>query len=353
LLNVSAELQIAAHNHSAIMRAMDEKRQRGSSIKINFLLVFPLFFLAGCIRFVQEVPEATPTSNGRMTSVENADSGENDSQRVYRDLIYGGVSQSQKLDLYLPAGQGPFPLVLIIHGGGFISGDKANTNEVERAELLVQNGFAAASANYRLSEEAVYPAQIHDTKTAVRFLRANADKYSLDPSGFGAWGSSAGGTLAALLGTTCGVEELEGAQLGYQNQSSCIRAVIDWFGLVDLLNMDVQLVEAGCEPIADDPASNESKLLGAPVQSVPELAWMTNPINYVDGRDAAFFIQHGSGDCRVPPAQSRQLADALRQTVGEEKVNFMLLEGAGHGGGEFKTDANYQMLIDFLKKHLH
>jgi len=343
---------MGVYSHSAIMQAMNFKVCFGFSAKRKVSCILLLIFLSGCIGAVPEGPQESPSINEISSSEGDTVSEGSDSESVIQDLSYADVSQSQKLDLYLPPGKGPFPLVLIIHGGGFISGDKANPNEVERAQLLVQNGFAAASVNYRLSDEAIYPAQIQDVKTAVRFLRAKAEAYSIDVSGFGAWGSSAGGTLAALLGTTCGVQELEGGQLGHAGQSSCIQAVVDWFGLVDLLLMDAQLIEAGCEPIADDPESNESKLLGAPVQSVPELAAMTNPINYIDAGDAAFFIQHGAEDCRVPPEQSRQLADALRQTLGEEKVEFMMLESVGHGGGEFKTDANYAMVLDFLDTHL-
>lgn len=267
----------------------------------------------------------------------------------FLDIPYAADSDAQKLDLYIPSGAGPYPLVVIIHGGGFETGDKAGSNEKERASLLVENGFAAASLNYRLSGEAVYPAQIHDVKTAVRFLRSIAAEYQIDPNHISAWGSSAGGTLAALLGTTCGVEELEGSRQGFAEYSSCINAVVDWFGLVDLLEMDAQFEGTNCEGGHNDPNSAESRWIGAPLQTVPDLAAKTNPMNFISGDDAAFFIQHGSDDCRVPPEQSRLLAEALTSVLGAKRVVYEEIEGAGHGGKVFRTDENYQKVLNFLK----
>ena len=131
-----------------------------------------------------------------------------------------------------------------------------------QVDQLLAAGYAVASINYRLSGEAIYPAQIHDAKAAVRFLRANAATYNLDPDKFGAWGASAGGNLVSLLGTTCGVAELEG-DLGNNDQSSCVQAVVDWFGPIDFLKMQEQLTEAGCSASTDDASSPESTLIGA------------------------------------------------------------------------------------------
>lgn len=315
-------------------------------------LMVPAAVIMGCAPEIMESPTAeveavsSPQSESGQSRLDSISAG------IYTDIAYASTSPAQKLDLYIPDGSGPFPLVVIIHGGGFISGDKTNSNETARADQLMREGFAAATINYRLSEETKYPAQIHDAKAAVRFLRANAVNYNLDADHFGAWGSSAGGSLAALLGTTCGVEELEGIETGNPDSSSCIQAVVDWFGLIDLLKMDEQLVAKGCQPIADDPDSNESQLVGAPIQTVPELVAKTNPMNYIDASDAPFFIQHGAEDCRVPPAQSENLAQALAPVLGEEKVTFMLIEGADHGGVEFKTEANLCLVIDFFNTHL-
>jgi hypothetical protein len=223
-----------------------------------------------------------PGGSGNFTSVEP----------THKDLAYASDSETQKLDLYLPEGDGPFPLVIMVHGGGFMFGDKADGMGLTGVDQLLANGYAVSSINYRLSGEATYPAQIHDAKAAVRFLRANAEQYKLDPDKFGAWGASAGGNLAALLGTTCGVAELEGAELGNADQSSCVQAVVDWFGPIDFLKMDEQFAGTSCAQDHNAADSPESKLVGAEIQSVPDLVATTNPMNYISDDDDFHFRQH-------------------------------------------------------------
>lgn len=272
---------------------------------------------------------------------------------TYQDLAYASLSPAQKLDLYLPTtSSGPFPLVIMVHGGGFMFGDKADGAGLTGVDQLLANGYAVASINYRLSGEAIYPAQIYDAKAAVRFLRANADEYNINPEKFGAWGASAGGNLVALLGTTCGVAELEGSELGNADQSSCVQAVVDWFGPIDFLKMDEQFAGSNCPQNHNDASSPESMLVGAPIQTVPDLVKTTNPMNYVDATDAPFIIQHGSADCNIPPVQGKDLAEVLGAAIGTENATYTLIEGAGHGGAEFETEANLQMVLDFLNQHL-
>ena len=272
---------------------------------------------------------------------------------AYQDLAYATVSDAQKLDLYLPTtGSGPFPVVVMIHGGGFMFGDKTDGGGLAGVDQLVDAGYAIASINYRLSSEATYPAQINDAKAAVRLLRANASKYNLNPDKIGAWGASAGGNLVALLGTTCGVAELEGADLGNADRSSCVQAVVDWFGPIDFLAMDEQFAGTSCPQNHNDASSPESKLVGAAIQTVPDLVKTTNPMNYIDATDAPFFIQHGSADCNIPPVQGKNLADALGAAIGPENATYTLIDGAGHGGAQFETESNLQLVMDFLDKHL-
>jgi acetyl esterase/lipase len=217
-------------------------------------------------------------------------------------------------------------------------------------------GYAVAGVNYRLSGEALAPAQIQDVKAAVRFLRANATTYNLNPDKFGGWGGSAGGSLVALLGTSCGVAALEGADLGNADQSSCIQAVVDQFGPTDFLQMDKQFAGTSCPANHDAANSPESTLLGAPIQTVPDAANAVNSITYVSKLDAAqapaFLIQHGTADCNVPPQQSQLLYDALLPVLGADKVTLNILDGAGHGDAQFWTDANLKIVMDFLNKNL-
>jgi acetyl esterase/lipase len=269
------------------------------------------------------------------------------------DLAYATVSPAQKLDLYLPQGRGPFPVVVLVHGGGFMFGDKADPPSKSGTDQLLERGFAVANVNYRLSAEAKAPAQIWDVKTAVRWLRAHAQEFHLNPARFGAWGGSAGGSLVAMLGTSYGVAAVDGAELGCPNESSQIQAVVDWFGPIDFLKMDEQFAAFPDAQTHNAANSPESVLIGAPVQTRPDLAKLVNAITYISPSAAPFLIQHGTADRNVPPQQSQMLYDALKAAIGESNVTLTLLEGAGHGGGpKFWDNANVAMVLAFLEKHL-
>ena len=305
--------------------------------KIVCVVFLAMLVVAGC-----GGPSVMPGSSGTFSSVDP----------THTDLAYADISSAQKLDLYIPtSGNGPFPVVFMVHGGGFMFGDKADGAGLTGVDQLLAAGYAVASINYRLSGEAIYPAQIYDAKAAVRFLRANAAKYNLNPDKFGAWGASAGGNLVSLLGTTCGVAELEG-DLGNADQSSCVQAVVDWFGPIDFLKMQEQLTEAGCSASTNEASSPESKLVGAPIQTVPEKVALTNPMNYITSDDAPFFIENGTADCNIPPVQNKNLADALSAVIGADKVTYVSLEGAGHGGSQFETEENLKLVIGFLDRNL-
>jgi acetyl esterase/lipase len=257
---------------------------------------------------------------------------------VQRDLEYvANGHERHRLDLYLPKKvTKPMPLIVWIHGGGWRNGSK----EPCPAVRFVNKGYAVASVNYRLSQHAVFPAQIEDCKAAVRWLRANAKKYNLDPDRFGAWGSSAGGHLVALLGTSGDVKEMEGKG-GNEDQSSRVQAVVDWFGPTDFTQM------GGWHDGAKSP---EAQLLGGPVQQNKDKAAKANPITYVSKDDPPFLILHGTKDMTVPLRQSEMLSDALKKAGVE--VIFELIEGAGHGGKEFYTPQRMQMLEAFFTRHL-
>jgi acetyl esterase/lipase len=339
-------------------------RKTGKTLILIMTLLI-IGFISGCNEKPDKVPEKIlqQTPQQTQTQTQSAPAVENESQpqpeygkpKVFRDLAYATRSEAQNLDLYVPAGNGPFPLVVVIHGGGFIEGDKKGSSQLSKIKVLLKEGYATASINYRLSDEKIFPAQIYDAKTAVRYLRSNTKKYNLDPDHFGAWGASAGGTLAALLGTTCGVTALEGAKLGNAEQSSCIQAAVDWFGPIDILKMEEQFKGTNCSrghKNPDSAKSNESKWVGAPIQSVPKRVFKTNPMNYIDASDPPFYIQHGTNDCIIPPEQSRALAGALIAATGKENVFYSELPGAGHGGEKFNTEENMELVVVFLDKYL-
>jgi dipeptidyl aminopeptidase/acylaminoacyl peptidase len=144
------------------------------------------------------------------------------------------------------------------------------------------------------------------------------------------------------------VAALEGAELGHADQSSCIQAVVDWFGPTDFLQMDQQFTGTACPVNHDAANSPESQVIGAAIQTVPDKAQAANPITYVSAEAPPFLIQHGTADCNVPPQQGQLLADALVPLIGADNVTYTLLDGAGHGGSQFTDAANLEVVLDFL-----
>jgi acetyl esterase/lipase len=265
-----------------------------------------------------------------------------DGATAAKDVAYG-THDRHKLDVYTPKGDGPFPLVVWVHGGAWQGGSKAGGPALK----LLDHGYAVAAVNYRLSQHAVFPAQIEDCKAALRFLRDHAKTYKIDADRVGVWGSSAGGHLVALLGTSGDVKELEGAKEA--KTSSRVRCVVDWFGPTDLLRMKAQTTVKG--PIDHDaPDAPEAKLIGGAVQANKEKARKANPIEYVTADDPPFLIVHGDADPLVPVGQSEILADALKKA--KVDVELVVLKGAKHGGPEFNTADQFKKTVEFLDTHL-
>jgi acetyl esterase/lipase len=260
---------------------------------------------------------------------------------VHRDLAYvGDGHERHKLDLYLPKDGKNLPLIINIHGGAFKMGSKDAGVPVE----YLTKGYAVASINYRLSQHAVFPAQIEDCKAAVRWLRAHAAEYGLDPNRFAAWGSSAGGHLAAMLGTTGDIREFDvGANL---NQSSRVQAVVDYFGPTDFLQMDAHRLPNG--QLHDPADSPESLLVGGAIQENKAKTTRANPITYVSKDDPPFLICHGDADPLVPHHQSELLEAALKKAG--VPVTFYSVKGAGHG--RFNDPKVLELTQEFLAKYL-
>jgi endo-1,4-beta-xylanase len=267
--------------------------------------------------------------------------------KAQRDIAYvENGHPNQVLDLFLPeqTSAKPLPLMIWIHGGAWLAGSHAGSPMLD----LVGKGYAVASIQYRFSSHAPWPAQAHDCKAAVRFLRAHAEEYNIDPERFAVGGESAGGHLAAFLGASGDVPELEG-DLGNAGVSSRVQAVVDLFGPTDLTLMGQQTI--GVSMIQHDaPNSPESLLLGGPVQEMHELAKTANPLTYVDKSDPPFLIMHGSNDRLVPPGQSTILAKALIDAGVE--VTMKTIAGADHGGPQFHSPQSRRMVEDFLSRNL-
>ena len=272
---------------------------------------------------------------------------------VHKDLAYGRDSAAQKLDLYLPAtGKPPYPVVVAIHGGGFISGDKADVLIGPVREALGR-GYAVVSVNYRLSEEATFPAAIIDVKAAIRWLRAHAGEYQLDPARFAAWGHSAGGTLAALAGTSGGVAALAGPDPQNADQSDRLQAVVDWYGPISFLLTDRDFRVAGIRRTsAEGPQSFLSQYLGAPLREVPGEVKAADPITYVTSDDPPTLIEHGTADGTVPYPQSQRFAKALAAGIGADQVTLRIFSGAGHVDPVFFEQGHVNEVLDWLDAQL-
>jgi acetyl esterase/lipase len=267
--------------------------------------------------------------------------------KAMRGLEYvKGGHDRQRLDLYLPAKTDlPVPVIVWIHGGAWSGGSKDYPGD---ALAFVGKGYAVASIGYRLSQHAIFPAQIEDCKAAVRWLRANAKTYHLDPEHIAVWGASAGGHLAALVGVTGNVRDFDGKNSN-ADQSSRVQAVVDFFGPTDFLQMDAHALKGAF--LKHDPANSpESRLIGGAIQENVEMVTRANPIHYVTKAAPPFLIAHGEQDPLVPCHQSELLYEALKKAGAQ--VTFQKIPGAGHGGREFSTDKMQNTVQEFLEKHL-
>jgi acetyl esterase/lipase len=274
-------------------------------------------------------------------------------RRKWLDIVYANTSQAQKLDLYMPdEGEGLFPVIVHIHGGGFAIGDK---RDIHLLPLLrgLERGYAVASVNYRLSGEATFPAGLQDVKAAIRWLRANSEQYQLDGERIIAWGGSSGGNLAAMVCLTADVAELEDLNLGNAAYPSRVQVAVDWFGPTDFLKMDEQLVESGLG-LADhsEADSPESRYLGAKITEIPETVQRANPMTYIHADMPPILIQHGRLDPMVPVQQSEIFAQKLEQIAGPDRFEFDVLEDAGHGDPQFETEENLNRVFRFIELHV-
>jgi acetyl esterase/lipase len=258
--------------------------------------------------------------------------------RVVRDLEYAVVDAlSLKLDLYLPAAEYP-PLVVWVHGGAWRAGSK---DDLPLRKLVAQ-GYAFASVDYRLSPVAPFPAQVHDIKAAIRFLRAKAGEYGYDANRLAIAGSSAGGHLAALVGVTNGHRELEGTVGAHLEQSSDVRAIVSLFGASNLTTILAQSKPQGLKLRV--PALQ--LLLGGQPVDKPDIAKLASPVFHLDAHDPPLLLIHGDADPQMPPEQSQELAAAYRKAGCP--VQLEIIPDAVHGGPQFFDETRLALIKKFL-----
>lgn len=260
-----------------------------------------------------------------------------------KNIVYAEVGNRKLLlDIYLPPAEKNPYLVVWIHGGAWHSGSKENP-----PLKLLSSGYAIASVDFRVSTEAVFPAPIHDIKAAIRFLRGNAKKYGFRPDKIIIWGSSSGGHLAALVGTTNNDSYLEGNEGNFLKESSSVQAIIDFYGPANFLTILSQSTPHGINVRAPALAI----LLGKPVEQAEDLAKKASPVYQVDANDPPLLIVHGEQDIQVPINQSLELMNVYKKN--SLPVQFEAIPGAGHGGDVFyKTDGK-KMIENFLSKILN
>jgi acetyl esterase/lipase len=238
------------------------------------------------------------------------------------------------LDLYLPpAGTATGAAIVYLHGGGWAVGSRRRFGRAFASwsptplDLLAHAGFAVATVDYRLSSEAQFPAQLHDVKAAVRWVRANAANLGIAPGRVIAWGESAGGHLAMLAGLTGDRADLGGDVGEFTGESSAVTGVVDWYGPMNLSSIGSQHAPDS-EKRPDDAGSWESSLVGSPLQSNPERTAAASPISYVHAAAPPIQIHHGTVDTQVPFAQSVEFVDALRRAGGDAEL--IVVEGSDH-----------------------
>lgn len=263
------------------------------------------------------------------------------------DLPYAGTDNPrQRLDLYLPKlrkTEKPLPVVVFIHGGGWRNGNKSSgMNNVGR--FVTSGDYAGVSVGYRLSGEAQWPAQIHDCKAAIRWIKANAKEYNLDPEKIGVWGSSAGGHLVSMLGTSADVKDLEGNLGEHLDQNSKVTCVANFYGPENFLTMIRQPSQIDRTKGDSYP---EALLLGGAIPEREASAKQASPVTHVSAGDAPFFTAHGTEDPTVPFAQGQEIHAALTQ-AGVPSI----LQQMTHGGHGFRSDVLDERLNQFFDMHL-
>ncbi len=255
-----------------------------------------------------------------------------------------------KMDVVRPKDEKKYPAVIYITGGGFMWAPK-NSNLYNRCEIA-KAGFVVGSIEYHVVSNGLYSDAVADVKAAIRFLRANADKFGIDPEKMAVWGESAGGYLTAMTGTSNGIQKFEtGENL---DQSSAVQAAIDVYGLSDLTKIgadyDKEAEEAHFTTDAPEAGYVHGKNGGLTILDKPEVVAQSNPVNYVDKNDPAFLFIHGSADQLVSPSQTLLVHNALRK-AGVTSKRFVIT-GANHGGPHFSDPQVIGVMVDFLNNTL-
>lgn len=295
----------------------------------------------------------------------------------YEKLQYSDVSESDYLDLYVPDSGEKMPLFVLIHGGGFMFGDSQTRQAQFMYRYFRNQGYACASVNYRLAQEEPFPGAVEDVKAAIRFLKANADKYGYDADRVAVWGESAGGYLCTMAGVTTD-EDFHGVKFIGEDElaepvSADVDVIVNFYGCEQFGTMEEQFGQLGIPKLirsvanmwleqglkeydAEEYTSMEGFWLRKELdQCTPEELDQTSPFYFIEknldqNSDKHMVIWHGDADITVPWYQSRDLQETMAETVGEDKVQFKLFRNLGHAADMFYSDESLFEIKEYLDK---
>lgn len=268
-----------------------------------------------------------------------------DVKRQFPLVRYASKTVFELMDIFLPeTGEGPFPAVIDLHGGGYFYGSRCSVR-MEPVLELIHHGYVVVSLDYTLSPYGKFPLQIHELKAAIRFLRANAEKYRTDPNRIAVWGLSAGAHIGTLAAVSTHVPELDDPSMGNASFSSEIQAVVDLYGPVDFTIDDITGDENPAETMY-------AIFLGSPLALVPDLVRLSNPCNFITPEMPPILIQHGDRDRLVNVKNSILLYDAICRVTGGKNAVLEIIPGADHADPLFRTEENNRKIYDFLDRTL-
>lgn len=262
-----------------------------------------------------------------------------------KNIAYGTASDAQVCDIYLPEDTAKAPVIVLVHGGGFLFGDQRMDVILPVIDKALENGYAVVSVDYRKSSEAVFPAALGDVKAAVRFVKAHAMEYGFDPERIAVWGESAGAYLSLMTALTPQVAELNADVTDYGEISSAVTALVSFYAPVEFYTL---YEEAGKPESAA--GSFESKFLGQDIMADKEATYAAYWETYSDSipADLMVWIQAGDADARVPHTQSVNFAERLKNYIPEEHIAYSIIEGADHEDDLFYTDENLDAVFAWL-----
>lgn len=271
--------------------------------------------------------------------------------RKYLDVPYADQSPNQKLDIYLPKEcAGPFPTMVFAHGGAFFAGDKRDV-QAGLVLNLIKHGFAVVSVEYRLSGEARFPYGLFDFKAAIRFLRAQASKYSLNGNRFASGGDSAGGYYNVMAAATQGNPAFEDLSMGNAEYSSRVQAVVSWYATYNFTSHIEAMRKMG-EGAETNGYESIRMLFGGWIEEIPGIAHFSNTLNFIKPEFPPLLILHGDADVLVPLQQTHDIVEKINSICGPGRVEYYMPEGYEHGDQRFFNKEWEDIVVSFLKNNL-